>query len=148
MLVNPEVEGRTYDPTDPYVLSRAKIREFADAVGATDPKHTDVEAARAAGYADVIAPPTFLVGIAQQGEAAAITDPEAGIDFTRLVHGEQSFTHHRPAVAGDEVTARTTVSRVRNVGGNSMVTLDTEVSAQDGPLTSARSLMVIRGEES
>lgn len=146
MPVNPEVEGRTYDATPPYTLSRAKIAEFAAAVGASDPKHTDVEAARTAGYADVVAPPTYLVGVAQQAEGAAITDPDAGIDFTRLVHGEQSFTHHRPAVAGDEVTARTTVARVRSAGGHSMVTLDTEVVAQDGPLTSTRSVMVIRGE--
>lgn len=146
MPVNSEVEGRRYQPTPTYTLSRAKIAEFADAVGARDPKHRDVEAARAAGYPDVVAPPTYLVGVAQQGEAAAITDPEAGFDFSRLVHGEQAFTHHRPAVAGDEVSATTTIARVRSAGGHSMVTLETEITAQDGPLSTARSVMVIRGE--
>lgn len=146
MPVNTAVEGREYPRTPPYVLSRAKIAEFAAAVGAGNAEHTDPEAARAAGYADVVAPPTFLVSVAQQGEAAAILDPEAEIDFSRLVHGEQSFTHHRPAVAGDEVTAQTTISRVRIAGGHSMVTLTTEVRTGEDPLCTATSLMVIRGE--
>lgn len=146
MPVNAAVEGREYPPTEPYQVSRAKIAEFAAAVGATDPLHTDVEAARAAGYADVVAPPTFLVSVAQQGEAAAIVDPEAGIDFTRLVHGEQAFEHHRPAIAGDEVTAQTTVTKVRTAGGHSMVTLTTEVRAGEDPVCTTTSVMVIRGE--
>ncbi|KNX36341.1 FAS1-like dehydratase domain-containing protein [Luteipulveratus halotolerans] len=148
MPVNPEVEGRTYPPTAPYVLSRAKIRELAEAVQAKDTAHTDVEVARSRGYADVVAPPTFLVSVAQQGEAHAILDPEAGIDFGRLVHGEQKFVHHRPAVAGDEVTAQTTVERVRQAGGHSMVTLITQITATGGdPVCTATSLMVIRGGE-
>ena len=146
MPVNTAVEGREYARTAPYVLSRAKIAEFAAAVGAKNPEHTDPDAARAAGYPDVVAPPTFLVSVAQQGEGAAIVDPEAEIDFSRLVHGEQSFEHHRPAVAGDEVTAQTTISRVRIAGGHSMVTLTTQVRAADEPLCTATSLMVIRGE--
>lgn len=146
MPVNTAVEGRQYPPTAPYVVSRAKIAEFAVAVGAENVEHSDPAAARAAGYADVVAPPTFLVSVAQQGEGAAILDPEAEIDFSRLVHGEQSFEHHRPAVAGDEVTAQTTVSRVRIAGGHSMVTLSTEVRTSDAPLCTATSLMVIRGE--
>lgn len=146
MPVNAAVEGREYPRTAPYVVSRAKIAEFAAAVGATNPEHTDPEAARAAGYADVVAPPTFLVSVAQQGEGAAMVDPEAEIDFSRLVHGEQSFTHHRPAIAGDEVTAQTTITRVRVAGGHSMVTLTTQVRVEEDPICTATSLMVIRGE--
>ncbi|MDE9365174.1 MaoC family dehydratase N-terminal domain-containing protein [Luteipulveratus sp. YIM 133132] len=148
MPVNAEVEGRTYPPTPPYVVSRAKIRELAEAVGATDPVHTDLEAARSKGYADVVAPPTFLVSVAQQGEAQAILDPEAGIDFSRLVHGEQRFVHHRPAVAGDEITATTRIDRVRQAGGHSMVTMVTEIAdGQAAPLCTATSVVVIRGGE-
>ncbi|WP_018156940.1 FAS1-like dehydratase domain-containing protein [Demetria terragena] len=146
MPVNSAVEGREYPRTAPYVVSRAKIAEFAAAVGAKNPEHTDPEVARRAGYADVVAPPTFLVSVAQQGEGAAMIDPEAEIDFTRLVHGEQSFVHHRPTVAGDEVTAQTTVTRVRVAGGHSMVTLTTEVRAGEDPVCTATSLMVIRGD--
>jgi acyl dehydratase len=132
MPVNTAVEGREYPRTAPYVISRAKIAEFAAAVGAESAEHTDPEAARAAGHAD--------------GEAAAIGDPEAEIDFSRLVHGEQAFVHHRPAVAGDEVTAQTTVTRVRIAGGHSMVTLTTEVRTAEDPICTATSLMVIRGD--
>ena len=148
MSVNPQVEGKRYPPTAPYVVSRAKIAEFAAAVGARDVAHVDPQAARARGYADVIAPPTFAVLIAQQGEAQAMRDEQAGIDFTRLVHGEQSFTHHRPLVAGDEVVAHTRIERVRTAGGHAMVTLVTELRAGDEPVTQARSLVVVRGEES
>ncbi|MBD2758024.1 MaoC family dehydratase N-terminal domain-containing protein [Yimella sp. cx-573] len=146
MPVNPDVEGRTYPAIPTYSVSRTKIAEFAAAVGAKDPVHTDVEHARSLGYQDVVAPPTFAVIIAQQAEAAAITDPEAGIDFSRLVHGEESFTHHRPLVAGDEVTAATTVDRVRSAGGHSMVTLKTAITTLGGaPLCDVNCVVVIRG---
>lgn len=147
MPVNPAVQGRTYPPTRPYVVSRAKIGEFAAAVGASDPAHTDPDQARSRGFADVIAPPTFAITIAQQAEGAVMVDPEAQIDFSRLVHGEQSFTHHRPLVAGDEVTAATTVESVRSAGGHSMVTLATAIQTTSGePVCEARSVLVIRGD--
>ncbi len=147
MPVNPAVEGRTYPPIPPYVVSRAKISEFAAAVGAKDPVHHDVDHARSLGHADLVAPPTFAVLIAQQAEAAAITDPEAGIDFSRLVHGEESFTHHRPLVAGDQVSAATTVQRVRSAGGHSMVTLQTALTVAGEPVCDVTCVVVIRGDE-
>lgn len=148
MAVNPQVEGRTYPPTDPYVVSRAKIAEFAAAIGALDPAHTDPAVARQRGYADVIAPPTYAIGIAQRAEYAVVSDPDAGIDYSRVVHGEQKFAHRRPLAAGDEVVAQTRVARVRSAGGHSMVTLETTISTDDGdPTTTATSLLVIRGNE-
>ncbi|YAL83870.1 FAS1-like dehydratase domain-containing protein [Dermacoccaceae bacterium W4C1] len=146
MAVNSAVEGRTYPSTTPYLVSRAKIAEFAAAVGAAAPVHTDPGAARAAGHPDVVAPPTYLVSVAQQAEALVLADPDAGIDFTRLVHGEQSFVHHRPVVAGDEVTAATHVERIRTAGGHAMVTLRTDVVSGDEPVCTTTSVMVIRGE--
>lgn len=148
MAVNPEVEGRTYPAIPTYVVSRVKVAEFAKAVGATDPVHSDVEHARSLGYADVVAPPTFAVIPAQQAEAAAIVDPDAGIDFSRLVHGEESFTHHRPLVAGDEITAATTIDRVRAAGGHSMVTMKTAITTVAGePVCDVNCVVVIRGEQ-
>ena len=101
MAVNTEFVGRIYPPSGPYAVSAEDIAAFAAAVGATDPVHTDVEAARAAGYADVIAPPTMAVIWEQRSSRAYVADPEAGIDYSRVVHGEESFAHHRPIVAGD-----------------------------------------------
>lgn len=147
MAVNPEIEGRVYPPAPPYVVSRAKIAEFAAAVGATDPAHTDVDVARARGYADVIAPPTFAVLIAQRADAAVMGDKEAGIDYSRLVHGEQKFDHHRPLVSGDEVVATSRVDKVRSAGGHSMVTVVTELTVGQESVCTATSVVVIRGAE-
>jgi acyl dehydratase len=148
MAVNPDFAGRSYPPTPPFAVDRALIAAFAAAVGADDPVHTDVESARAAGYADVVAPPTMAVRFSQESERAYVTDPEAGIDFSRVVHGEQRFVHHRPITAGDEVTGTTTVDSVRQAGGHAMVTTRTELATTSGePLTTSMSTIVVRGGE-
>ena len=148
MAVNPDFVGRTYPPSGPYAVDAALIAAFAAAVGATDPVHTDPEAARAAGYGDVVAPPTLAVRFSQQSERAYITDPEAGIDFSRVVHGEQRFVHHRPITAGDEVLGTTTVDAVRSAGGHAMVTTRTELATTAGEaLATSTSTIVVRGGE-
>ena len=148
MAVNASFTGRTYPATPPYAVGREKIREFAEAVGAEDPVHTDSAHARAAGYRDVIAPPTFAVLIAQQCDRQLIVDPEAGIDFSRVVHGEQRFVHHRPLIAGDEIVGVLTVDSVKETGGHAMVTTRSELSTSEGePVCTATSTIVIRGGE-
>ena len=148
MAVNPDFVGRTYPPSGPYAVDAALIAAFAAAVGSTDAVHTDAEAARAAGYADVIAPPTMAVRFSQEAERAYIVDPEAGIDYSRVVHGEQRFVHHRPITAGDEVLGTTTVDSVRSAGGHAMVTTRTELSTTTGEaLATSTSTIVVRGGE-
>ena len=148
MPVNSSFAGRTYPPTAPYAVGREKIREFAEAVGAVDPVHTDRDVARARGYRDVIATPTFAVLVAQQCDKQLMTDPEAGIDFSRVVHGEQRFVHHRPITAGDSVLGTLTVDTVREAGGHAMVTTRTELTTEAGEaLCTSTSTIVIRGGE-
>ena len=148
MAVNASFTGRTYLPTPPYAVGREKIREFAEAVGANDPVHTDPMQARASGYRDVIAPPTFAVLIAQQCDRQLIVDPEARIDFSRVVHGEQRFVHHRPITAGDEIVAVLTVDSVKEAGGHAMVSTRSELSTIEGEsVCTATSTIVIRGGE-
>jgi acyl dehydratase len=148
MAVNPDFAGRTYPPSGPYAVDAALIAAFAAAVGSSDPVHTDPSAARAAGYADVIAPPTMAVRFSQQCERAYVTDPEAAIDFSRVVHGEQRFVHHRPITAGDEVVGTTTVDSVRSAGGHAMVTTRTELATTTGvALATSTSTIVVRGGE-
>jgi acyl dehydratase len=148
MAVNASFTGRTYPATPPYAVGRAKIREFAEAVGAKDALHTDQVLARARGYRDVIASPTFAILIAQQCDRQLIEDPEAGIDFTRVVHGEQRFVHHRPITAGDEIVGVLTVDSVKQAGGHAMVTTRSELSTDKGePVCTATSTLVIRGGE-
>ena len=146
-MVNASFAGRSYPPTPPYEVGREKIREFAEVAG-EHPFHVDPEAARAAGYPDVIAPPTFAVIVAQRCDAQLVRDPEAGIDYSRVVHGEQSFTHHRPIVAGDRLVAVLHVDSVRSAGGHSMVTTRSEIATEDGePVCTATSTLVVRGED-
>ena len=148
MAVNPDFAGRSYPPSGPYAVDADALAAFAAAVGSTDPVHTSVEAAQAAGYRDVIAPPTFAVTIAQQCDRQLIEDPEAGIDYSRVVHGEQKFVHHRPITAGDQVMGALTVDSVRQAGGHTMVTTRTELTAADGEaLCTSTSTIVIRGGE-
>jgi acyl dehydratase len=147
MPVNQAFLGRTYPPSEPYAVDAATIAAFAAAVGATDPVHTDAGAARAAGYRDVVAPPTMAVRYAQQCDRAYIADPEAGIDFSRVVHGEQRFVHHRPITAGDALVGTLTVDGIRSAGGHSMVTTRTELTADGEPVCTSTSTIVVRGGE-
>jgi len=146
--VNPELQGRSYPPTPPYLVGREKVREFARAVFATSPLHHDPEAARAAGHADVVAPPTFAVVVQEHALALLLADPEAGIDFSRVVHGDQRFAFSRPIVAGDELTAVLTVTSVKTLGGHAMITADTLIAGADGThVVTATSSLVVRGDE-
>jgi acyl dehydratase len=148
MSVNTDFAGRTMPPAGPFRVDAALIAEFAAAVGARDPIHVDAEAARSKGYRDVVAPPTMAVRFEQQSQAAYVADPAAGIDFSRVVHGEQAFTHHRPIVAGDELTGTTTVTSIREAGGHAMITVTTELTDADAaPVCTAVSTIVVRGGE-
>jgi acyl dehydratase len=142
--VNPDLAGRSYPPAEPYLVGREKVREFAHAVLATSPLSFDVEAARAAGYADLVAPPTFPIVIQQRTWDHLIGDPDAGIELSRVLHGEQRFSITRPIVAGDELTARLTVTGLRSIGGNTMVTADTViVDAAGEHVATATSVLVV-----
>lgn len=147
-MVNPAVQGKTYPPTDPYLVGREKIREFAVAVMSAAPLHTSLEAAQAAGYADLVAPPTFPVVIQEFTLRQLLADEEAGVDFTRVVHGDQRFSYSRPVVAGDELTATLTITAVKQLGGHSMVTASSEMTDAGGQhVVTAISTLVVRGEE-
>lgn len=147
MPLNVQAVGLTYPPTAPYVVSAAKIQEFAAAVGATDPAHQDAVIARERGYRDVIAPPTFAVLIAQQCDAQFVADPDMGVDFSRVVHGQQTFQHHRPLTAGDTVIGVLHVDSIKLVAGNAMVTTRSDLFVDDELVTTATSMLVVRGED-
>lgn len=147
MPINPDYAGREYPPAGPFPVTREQIVAFADAVGATGAAHRDPAAARDLGYADVVAPTTFAVRLAQQCEAQLVQDPGAGIDFARVVHGEEAFEHHRPIVAGDVLQGVLHVDRMREAGGNGMVSTRVELTDEGGhPVTTVRSTIVVRGE--
>ena len=146
MALDQSFVGREYPPTEPYEVGREKIREFAEAIGDHNPVYTDRAAAQALGYDDVIAPPTFPIVLTMRAAAQVIADPALGLDYSRVVHGEQRFSYTRPVQAGDVLQVRVTVDSIRSAAGNDMVTTRGEVSTVDGqPVVTAISTLVARG---
>lgn len=146
MALDPGLVGRSYPPSAVYEVGRAKIAEFATAIGADDPVHHDAEAARAAGHADVIAPPTFAIVVTLGAADVVLADPDVALDYSRVVHGEQRFTHHRPIRSGDRLVSTTTIENARTVAGNDLLTTRVDVATEDGePVCTATSMLVARG---
>jgi len=115
MAIKTEAVGKSYPPVT-YAVGREKVKEYASAVGETLPIHLDHEAAREAGYADVVAPPMFAVVYSSRAVAPAILDPEVGLDFAMMVHGAQEFVWGPLVVAGDEITTTGTVKEITDRG--------------------------------
>lgn len=134
MPVDPGLAGRAFAPVPAYDVSRSQICAFAAAIGETDPVHHDVEAARAAGHADVIAPPTYPIVIAFGAMQALLGDPEVGIDLRHVIHADQRFEASRPVRAGDSLVAQLTVESLRSMGGADIIATRTELTAPDGEL--------------
>lgn len=146
--MNPELVGRTFPATEPYLVGREKVREFARAVFATDPTHTDVAAAQALGYTDVVAPPTFAMVIQDLTLQQLLAEPDSGVVLERTIHAEQRFRYTRPIVAGDELTGRLAVTGVRAIGKGAMVTSEAEITDASGAhVVTATSILLIGGEE-
>ena len=134
-MVNPAIQGKRYPRTRPYVVGLEKLREFSAATfGET------VE-----GF---VVPPTFPIAIQEHSLSLVVSDPEAGLDFSRVVHGEQRFVYERQIQPGDELTSELEVASVKSLGGNHMVTFNTEIfDMQDNLVCTAISTLVVRGED-
>lgn len=148
--VNLDFVGREYPRTAPYQVGREKIAEFARAIGSTNPACFSSEAARGLGYPDVVAPTTFAVVVAQAAEAQYIQDPEARVDFSRVVHADERFTYHRPIFAGDELVTVVHVDKIIERSGLAMITTRAEIGAVNGddiePVVTVLSTLAVRGE--
>jgi acyl dehydratase len=138
--------GRCYPAAGVYEVGREKIREFADAIGDPNPVYRDPAAARALGHPDVIAPPTFAI-VATMTAADRVThDPELGLDYSRVVHGEQRFVYTRPVRVGDRLLTTIVVESIRSAAGNDMITTRADVTTEDGEaVLSAYATLVARG---
>ena len=146
MAINTDYVGRTFEPSAPYEVSRVKIAEFADAIGEPSALCRDRAAAQAAGYPDVIAPPTFAIVVTAGSSARVTHDPDLGLNYAMIVHGEQSFEHARPLHAGDVVVAQTTIESIRPLGSMTTLTTVTQIRTVDGEhVCTARSTLVERG---
>jgi len=149
VALNAEHIGRVYGPDEPYEVSRVKIADFADAIGDVSELCRDRDAAVKAGYPDVIAPPTFAIVISMAAANVAAQDPGLGLDYSMVVHGDQSFSHSRPLHAGDVVVATTTIESIKVVGPLSTLVTSTDLSTVDGEhVCTARTMLVERRAES
>jgi acyl dehydratase len=131
MPVNTAAIGKRYPPVT-YAIGREEIKKYALATGETNPLHLDHEAARAAGYRDVVAPPMFAVVYSAPAVGPPLFDPEVGIDFARMVHGGQEFTWGPLVVAGDEITTEVTVKSIDERLGSGFFVFESTSTNQDG----------------
>ena len=147
MPVATDAVGKTYDPIL-YAVGREKIREYAAATFETDPLCTDLEAARAAGHPDLVAPPMFAVVYGSAAIGAAFVDQEVGMNFARLVHGSQEFTWGPLVVAGDEITTVLAVDSIEERGGMGFYVFKSHSTNQrDERVSTGTWTMIVRGEE-
>jgi acyl dehydratase len=148
MPLNRAYIGRSARAVGTFEVSREHIRRFADAIGDPNPIYRDAEAAKAAGHPDVIAPPTFLttVGLSLDGANGPLHEPELGLDFGMVVHGEMRYVHHRPVRPGDVLTAETTIDDIRDIGRNELMSMRIEISTVEGEsVCTAHNVIVSRG---
>jgi acyl dehydratase len=145
MSLKTDAIGKRYPPTT-YAVGREKIREYAAAVGETNPLHHELDAARAAGYADLVAPPMFAVVYAGRSVAPAIFDPEVGLNFALMVHGSQEFRWGPLVIGGDEITTTTSVKDIADRGGMAFYVFESVSSNQrDETVCTATWTNIVRG---
>ena len=147
MALNVELVGKQYPPQT-YEVGREKIREFASAVGDGNPACHAVDAAKALGHRDLVAPPTFAVVVTRGPQLSVIDDPELGLDFSRVVHGDQKFQFTRPIVAGEVLHTTASVHSARTMAGNDILTIRSDVADEAGaPVVSVFATLVARAVE-
>lgn len=145
MALDPSFVGRSYGPTEPYRVSREKVREFATAIGDDGSATHDVEHARSLGHPDLVASPTFPTVLAFRSMGEVVADPALGLDYARVVHREERYAYLRSVFAGDELVVTMTVDGVRSMAGNDVLTLRAEVATDAGePVLTGTTVIVAR----
>jgi acyl dehydratase len=147
MPLNRDFIGRSYEGGGTFEVGREHIRRFAQAIGDENPIYVDKAAAQAAGHPDVVAPPTFLTTVGMSmNSSGPISDPDLGLNYALVVHGEQRFVHHRPVRPGDVLQAKTTIEDIRDAGANELMKMRMDITTIEGELVcEAYNLVVSRG---
>ena len=131
MSVKTDAVGKEW-PATTYEVGKEKIGEYARVVGLENPVHFDREAARAAGFRDVVAPPMFCVVYALPALAPTVFDPELEMNFATLVHGGQEFEWGEPACSGDEITTAAKCLEIYQKGDKGFYVFETKSVNQNG----------------
>ena len=145
MPLNRDFVGRSTRSEEPFEVTRGDIRRFATAIGDENPVYLDAKAAAEAGHPDVVAPPTFLITLGTSGAGTYLHDPELGLRFEMVVHGEQRFDLHRPIRAGDLLDSTTRIADIRDAGRNELMTLVTDVTCRGERVATVTNTIVSRG---
>jgi acyl dehydratase len=145
MALNQALKGRTYEPVA-YTVERERVTAFADAIGEDGPVFRDPGAARAAGFAEQVAPPTFVTVMNISISGQAVMDPDLGLDYSRVVHGEMEYEWHRPVVVGETLTATPRIADVYARGPNEFLVVEAEIKDASGEtVVLSRSVLLSRG---
>jgi acyl dehydratase len=134
MPLKTDAAGKTWEPAT-FEVEAARIAQYADAIGADSPIHRDAEAARAAGFRDVVAPPMFCVVYSAPALGPAIFDPEVAMNYAAMVHGSQEFEWGEPVCAGDEISTTLTCRSIEERDGKGFYVFESVSTNQDGAET-------------
>jgi len=146
MPLNKAFEGREFAESPPYEVTPESIREFADAIGDPNPLYRDETAAKEGGYDAIIAPPTYLTKLNFIYSAEMMLDPDLGLNYALVVHGEQEYEYRRPVKAGDVLVAKPKIASITAKGRNELLVTEAVVSTTAGEQVAvARSTIVSRG---
>jgi acyl dehydratase len=143
--LNQSLKGKTYEEMA-LTVDRDRVNQFARAVGEDDPRFLDPEAARAEGFPEEVAPPTFPTVLGILASAQVVVDPALGVDYSRVVHGEQEFEWRRPIVVGDALRTTPRIADIYTRGPNEFLVIEAEITDADGEVVCvARSTLLSRG---
>ena len=126
-MLNPDLVGRTFTSADSVTVTKEAIQKFAEVLGESNFD---------------IAPPTFSISITLDQSQSLLQG--SGLDWTRVVHGEQRFEIKRPTIAGDVLVASSTIESARSVAGNEIVTVRSDLHAGSNLVVSTWSTLVVR----
>ena len=145
MPLNQSLKGKEYSPIT-VTVERDRIVQFAESIGDDSPAFRDEEAAREAGLPGQLAPPTFPTTMQMLASAQVVGDQDLGLDYSRVVHGEQEYRYERPIVVGDVLTAVPRIADIYAKKSNEFVVTEAEITDSDGRLVVvARSTLISRG---
>jgi acyl dehydratase len=143
--LNVSLKGKEYLPVD-LVVDRDRVTRFANAIGETDPIYLDADAARAAGHPEQLAPPTYATVLQIMTSGQVVVDEELGLDYSRVVHGEQEYQWARALHVGDRLRAVPRLADVYAKGPNEYVVIEADIVDESGSrVVLSRTTLLSRG---
>ena len=145
MPLNHALKGKEYQPVS-FTVERERVTRFAEAIGEDDPIYRDAEAARAAGFPEQVAPPTFATVLQIMTSGQAVVDPDLGLDYSRVVHGAQEYEWRRPIVVGDVLRATPRIADIYAKKSNEFLVTEADIRDASGEtVVVSRSTLISRG---